>query len=29
MEHKAWHHFLTITQHRLLVMQNCFQSRAV
>ena len=25
MEHKAWHHFLTITQHKLLVMQNCFR----
>lgn len=25
MEHRAWHHFLTITQHKLLVMQNCFR----
>ena len=25
MEHKAWHHFCTITQHKLLVMQNCFR----
>ena len=25
MEHKAWHHFLTITQHKLQVMQNCFR----
>ena len=25
MEHKAWHHFLTITQHKILVMENCFR----
>lgn len=25
MKHKAWHHFLTITQHKILVMENCFQ----
>lgn len=22
---KAWHHFVTITQHKILVMKNCFQ----
>ncbi|MCD8369415.1 MAG: DUF5662 family protein [Clostridiales bacterium] len=25
MDHKAWHHFCTITEHKLLVMKHCFQ----
>lgn len=25
MKHKAWHHFWTITEHKFLVMRNCFR----